>query len=950
MAGPLAGLRLTQVFGYAADQCDRVLEAVYRFPLPGDAAVTAVRVRFGDVEIRAELAERQQAEADYDRAREQGRQAALATRESPDVFTLQVAGIRPDQEVTVETSYVQLARPEGPGWSLRIPLTTAPRYVRSRRGRHTPRRGPAAGPAARPRPPLRPRPGPARGRRRREPHPPAGRGPRGGPPAGAAARRRGPARPRLRPDLAASRRTATAPRCTSWCTTTRPPGTSTSWRWWPPRRPATRGGACRARSSCWSTTPARWRGPKWQAADWAVERFLADLTGRDAFALGLFHIDDPLARPGPATGRRAGRRRGGRLPEGAPRQRGDRAGRGAGAGAGPGAGRRRAGPPRADRHRRRGQRRRVASCGWPRRSRGGPIGGGSACCASTRRRTPTWRQELAERGGGRGAVPDQRPGAGRHRHGAGRGAGRLVRAGAGRAAPGGRPAGRPRPPGTRSAAGDRTGWERHRPGRPARRAGRCGSSAACRAGSGGPLSFRLATGRGHELAGCRIEPAGEAPEGRALKALFGARRVLGLEHLIHAGYAGDELRDGAASPGLRPGPGPGGPARGGAEGLRRERAGGRRGGAARPAGARGAGLRPGQLGDRLRGRADRGGPGGRGPGRGGQRPAGRVVRGLPDAAGLRRRARRFGMLCASLALPAPPPSTTDASSAMPRRPRLLPSRGRSGVASPPAMGPRQRWAAPPCSEQEVSAPSPTVVFSGVPTLTGGEAILFDSARDRGVLPEAATLARLVVRFPEGSPDPRGLDPGLELRIFVDDPTTPRARVRLADLVRRRGERPLNLRVGPGQAVRIVLADPAGARAPRRPGSRSRWAGEDDGGAAGGRTTWAPRRRSRSDGPRPARRPSDGAGPGRRPTPSGRSPPGPDRSAERARGAAGPLPALPNRLRHRLGRGRQPAGQQLVEDQARAVDVTAAVDPAPRTREHLRAAAGRGGVADPAPPP
>ena len=58
VAGPLAALRLTQVFGYAAEQCDRVLEAAYRFPLPGDAAVTAVRVRFGDAEIHAELKER----------------------------------------------------------------------------------------------------------------------------------------------------------------------------------------------------------------------------------------------------------------------------------------------------------------------------------------------------------------------------------------------------------------------------------------------------------------------------------------------------------------------------------------------------------------------------------------------------------------------------------------------------------------------------------------------------------------------------------------------------------------------------------------------------------------------------------------------------------------------------------------------------------------------------
>jgi Ca-activated chloride channel family protein len=108
-----------------------MLEAVYRFPLPGDAAVTGVRVRFGDVEISAELKARQQAEADYEEAKRQGQQAALATRESPDVFTLQVAGLQPDQDIVVETSYTQLARAEGAGWSLRAPLTTSPRYVRS---------------------------------------------------------------------------------------------------------------------------------------------------------------------------------------------------------------------------------------------------------------------------------------------------------------------------------------------------------------------------------------------------------------------------------------------------------------------------------------------------------------------------------------------------------------------------------------------------------------------------------------------------------------------------------------------------------------------------------------------------------------------------------------------------------------------------------------------------
>ena len=130
IAGPLASLTLTQTFGYAREQCDETLEAVYRFPLPGDAAVTGVVVRFGGVEIVADLKARTQAETDYKQAVQTGRQAALATREAVDVFTLRVAGLQPDQDIAVQTRFVQLARAEGTEWTLRVPLTTAPRYVR----------------------------------------------------------------------------------------------------------------------------------------------------------------------------------------------------------------------------------------------------------------------------------------------------------------------------------------------------------------------------------------------------------------------------------------------------------------------------------------------------------------------------------------------------------------------------------------------------------------------------------------------------------------------------------------------------------------------------------------------------------------------------------------------------------------------------------------------------
>jgi Ca-activated chloride channel family protein len=130
ITGPLADLVLEQRFQFSAEQSQAVVEALYRFPLPGDAAIRTVTVRFGDVEIRANLKPRAEAEAEYAAAKEAGKQAVLATRGGPNVFALRVAGLIPDQPITVETAFVQLARPAGVGWSLRVPVTLAPRYVR----------------------------------------------------------------------------------------------------------------------------------------------------------------------------------------------------------------------------------------------------------------------------------------------------------------------------------------------------------------------------------------------------------------------------------------------------------------------------------------------------------------------------------------------------------------------------------------------------------------------------------------------------------------------------------------------------------------------------------------------------------------------------------------------------------------------------------------------------
>ncbi|MEA2631709.1 MAG: Ca-activated chloride channel, partial [Chloroflexota bacterium] len=298
VAGPLAALRLTQVFSYSAGQCDRVLEAVYRFPLSGDAAVTSVRVRFGDVAIRAELAERGRAEADYEEARRKGRQAALATRESPDVFTLQVAGLRPDQEVTVETAFVQRARPEGAGWSLRVPLTTSPRYVRDDEAGTRPAEGQPLG--------LLRDPGhrfaldlALRGASAVE-----------SPTHRLDVAREGDGRRvRLRDGEVVPDRDCVL----SWRPEQDPgrpalqvllhddPASGQVYFLALVAPPATRdaGRGLPREVILLVDHSGSMEGPKWQAADWAVERFLSDLSGRDAFGLGLFHTTTRWFAPAP---------------------------------------------------------------------------------------------------------------------------------------------------------------------------------------------------------------------------------------------------------------------------------------------------------------------------------------------------------------------------------------------------------------------------------------------------------------------------------------------------------------------------------------------------------------------------------------------------------------------------------------------------------------------------
>lgn len=776
VVGPLASLQLTQVFGYTRAQCDRVLEAVYRFPLPGDAAVTGVRVKFGSVAIRASLAERQDAEKTYETAKKEGRQAVLATRESPDVFTLQVAGIHPDEEVSVETTYVQLARAQGRGWTLRIPLTTAPRYVRADEvaSRH------------------------AQGQPLCLLRDPGHRflldlGLRGSPHV------ESPTHPlevsadldRARVRLAAGEVVPDRDCVLSWTPaqaqdraslevfSSEDPSTGDLYFLALVAPPARRPERCVPREAILLVDHSgSMQGPKWEAADWAVKGFLARLTPQDAFAIGLFHDKTKWLGSGP---RAAEAKAVAEAVEFLERNR-DQGGTQLGVALEQALGQARGAGTLsrnvmiitdaevtddgrilrlAAEESRRADRRRI-----------------SVLCIDAAPNA-LLASDLAERSGGQArfltseaeeedistaldevlADWDAPVLAGlRLEVGAARveAAGRDVSAEATSNSVdlGDLPAGRPV-------------WVVGRVPNPARR----------------DVAFSVTAAGGRAaVADLRLDPMREVSAFPALAALFGARRVLALEQLVGARYDAARLREGLVRLGY----------------ATIETA----------------------------------------PSVYAENAEGATVAGLKKL--LVQEALRYGIACSETAFVATREEagrvvegTVAVANGLPAGSRpadtvafhvggsVVPTGARMySIASPstgaaPTRGMNQAKAARARVRAGEPAPAPPKpanmpLFSAVPTFAGAEAVLFDSSRkeDAGRVPASGRLTRLVVRFPSGSPPP--VDPGIALLLFVADLSSPRARVSLADLLRQGGERPLNLSWRPGDVVRLVLLDPSGA--------------------------------------------------------------------------------------------------------------------------------------------
>src|SRR5262245_10853563 len=105
------------------------IEAVYTFPLPQNAAVDDMSMLVGDRTVRGKILRREEAEAVYEAAKNNGQTASLLNQERPNIFTQSVANILPGEQIKITISYVETLKYEDGAYEFVFPMVVGPRHV-----------------------------------------------------------------------------------------------------------------------------------------------------------------------------------------------------------------------------------------------------------------------------------------------------------------------------------------------------------------------------------------------------------------------------------------------------------------------------------------------------------------------------------------------------------------------------------------------------------------------------------------------------------------------------------------------------------------------------------------------------------------------------------------------------------------------------------------------------
>lgn len=128
IAGVIADVAITQVYKNSGQ---KPIEAIYVFPASTRAAVYDMVMKIGNRTIQAEIKEKNQAKAEYEQAKEEGKRASLLEQERPNVFQMNVANLMPGDRIEVVLRYTEMLIPEHGIYEFVYPTVVGPRYSES---------------------------------------------------------------------------------------------------------------------------------------------------------------------------------------------------------------------------------------------------------------------------------------------------------------------------------------------------------------------------------------------------------------------------------------------------------------------------------------------------------------------------------------------------------------------------------------------------------------------------------------------------------------------------------------------------------------------------------------------------------------------------------------------------------------------------------------------------
>ncbi len=119
----------TYVIQTYANQGNTPINARYVFPTAPSVTVHGMTMQIGDHIVTAKIKEKEEAKAEYEEAKSEGKSASLLQQHRPNVFTMDVANIMPGDTARIELHYTELITPTEGIYSFVFPTVVGPRYA-----------------------------------------------------------------------------------------------------------------------------------------------------------------------------------------------------------------------------------------------------------------------------------------------------------------------------------------------------------------------------------------------------------------------------------------------------------------------------------------------------------------------------------------------------------------------------------------------------------------------------------------------------------------------------------------------------------------------------------------------------------------------------------------------------------------------------------------------------